>query len=1304
MFNDSDKKNKETLAIDIKQSNKSEYGLCFNQETFEPLYVSPVDLAEYFTCISLSDIMDVLINHPWGMFNLDRYVTQHLQSDEPTDVVYRFEIAKTRFTKLPISNIKAYKLDQFTLEQRKELLETAIKSSAQKESGQYDIQRYVDILEFNLCLDEVAKIIFNYPSTVYLLDQNVQNLITKESTYNDSERYFNFIKQRFAYSYIHINVEAYKLKQFTLEEREELLEIAVKNSKIENYTTSINLEHFDLSIDSMMKILIKYPWAIFNLDTLATKLQVDFNHDYRLKIAKKRFAISYIGIDIKAYKLEQFTLEQREELLEIAIKNSKIENSITNINLEHFDLPTDSMIGVLTKYPWAMFNLDVYASQLPVDVERDRRLEIAKKRFTYSYICIDIKAYKLEQFTLEQRKELLEIAAKNSNNDNCYGAINLGSFALSINDMLKILIKYPLSLHNVDPYVRDYMNTPELYHERKKIAFIVLNNYHFIQIDDYYLEEQDRIKILKYFAKFNPKVITNNIKRFKITEPKVRLEIFMLAVLHEPEIFFSCNDFDLSNTGVAQSLLETWGNIALKTEDSTELIPIGDLLKKQILDKREIWPNYRIWQRELEFLTEYDIKDEASALKFINMTIWLIYTATLADLLQMDPQKLLETKIQDTLKEIRTYSDPKIRFILSQIMIEEICNNQTKYDLYKQLNTKTKATLLPALILVHKYKLQQQEIIVPREHLNNILSMIAKQNRYYKDGKHLRPLVAGMHAIFETNKMDFSQKIILIKKILTCDFEQQKTCWWLIQAMLMPGVMNEEQWNNARQIMQDNIPQAFICVFGDVFKVNIHNINYYQTTFGKQHDQTALLIYYAKMKQLVEHERQPMLAILNKYVNSVLSSNAKEYYKLRYNEEFNPQLKLVFNRYPWLREIWQKGAKKNYDQFISKHQISNQIKNFDLIAFLKSKILTHQHLPIKYSKLFEQYMTTADLIEKQKIEDLLLKQQETISEQSATPQDKVQIKAAYDIQLALIKAVKENPTDPEKQITCLLEIKRNMRFVERCEFFYDVSTATRRLMFNSTKQTNTTGWSIIDTDHYWTMFMVGTEVEGSCQRVDGDPNLNKCLMGYVMNGDYRVLAIQNMEGITIARCMMHLLWDTNNQTATIFIEDLYPWFTSSQQQQVLYQFAIERAADLGLTLANVEGTIESASYNNPLIRESGGAPWVYCDADHGAKENGSYKIKQAQILYDPCLYALTHPAQLETNFYSAYQYLYQAWNNGFIRQITWQQTDEEKFIPIKIEWNSKESPKAIVTQFQNCWQNQQRLVSSSRSKIVFTLN
>ncbi|MBA3602599.1 MAG: hypothetical protein H0W50_02940 [Parachlamydiaceae bacterium] len=67
---------------------------------------------------------------------------------------------------------------------------------------------------------------------------------------------------------------------------------------------------------------------------------------------------------------------------------------------------------------------------------------------------------------------------------------------------------------------------------------------------------------------------------------------------------------------------------------------------------------------------------------------------------------------------------------------------------------------------------------------------------------------------------------------------------------------------------------------------------------------------------------------------------------------------------------------------------------------------------------------------------------------------------------------------------------------------------------------------VIEMDDPIDILLCGTEVDGSCQRVDGDANLNKGLLGYSMDGKIKILAIKSAEGPLgkiNARCLLKVL-------------------------------------------------------------------------------------------------------------------------------------------------------------------------------------
>lgn len=111
--------------------------------------------------------------------------------------------------------------------------------------------------------------------------------------------------------------------------------------------------------------------------------------------------------------------------------------------------------------------------------------------------------------------------------------------------------------------------------------------------------------------------------------------------------------------------------------------------------------------------------------------------------------------------------------------------------------------------------------------------------------------------------------------------------------------------------------------------------------------------------------------------------------------------------------------------------------------------------------------------------------------------------------------------------------------------------------------------TLVDTDHYWDLLMCGTEIANSCQNVYKNPDLNKCLLAYLMDGKNRLLAIKDPNGIILMRSILRILWDEKAQEPVLFMEAIYPGATSESSktmQKTLASFAIERAEALQLSL------------------------------------------------------------------------------------------------------------------------------------------
>jgi hypothetical protein len=116
-------------------------------------------------------------------------------------------------------------------------------------------------------------------------------------------------------------------------------------------------------------------------------------------------------------------------------------------------------------------------------------------------------------------------------------------------------------------------------------------------------------------------------------------------------------------------------------------------------------------------------------------------------------------------------------------------------------------------------------------------------------------------------------------------------------------------------------------------------------------------------------------------------------------------------------------------------------------------------------------------------------------------------------------------------------------------------------------------------------------VKLALKAVDGDPKLNKGLLGYLMNGQTRLLAVVDKKGLIVARCMIRLLMD-EQKNPVLFMEKLYG---DANYKESIEEFARAKAKDMGLPL--MTGSIMNS---NMRLKSLGGlAPYEYSDGAAG---------------------------------------------------------------------------------------------------------
>lgn len=412
-----------------------------------------------------------------------------------------------------------------------------------------------------------------------------------------------------------------------------------------------------------------------------------------------------------------------------------------------------------------------------------------------------------------------------------------------------------------------------------------------------------------------------------------------------------------------------------------------------------------------------------------------------------------------------------------------------------------------------------------------------------------------------------------------------------------------------------------------IFGISDAKILHYGDTFGSCYNQGALLTYYAKIRVLAgSPEGEQLLRVFRHFILDVLSQKSAEFYERRYQIEPGSHAEHVFLGKHNLLKGWRLGSQENFLTFFNRKKI--EIKDFvpDFKGFIIDKIFGHKHINPEHYTAVGRFLNNLD--------------ESHVAEAVNAVEDS---KAAYEkdkeystqrkyiharIQLLLINLCQE-PVDTSlsisqryrKHLVFLNKIRALLeRYFPQAQFRHDVEVlyaATRNnKRIGSSEKSKWKNWTIVDTDNYWHTFMAGTVIDGSCQHVSTHVSTNKCLMAYVVDPKYRMIAILDEEGIPVARAMVRLLPDLEGSTNAIFLEEAYPDSLKPELQEALVEFAIERAQALDVMLVSYQGRPDSQTYEGTWTSLGSPTPWEYVDALSEVQE-GSYTIVGGSILYEP---------------------------------------------------------------------------------------
>jgi len=505
------------------------------------------------------------------------------------------------------------------------------------------------------------------------------------------------------------------------------------------------------------------------------------------------------------------------------------------------------------------------------------------------------------------------------------------------------------------------------------------------------------------------------------------------------------------------------------------------------------------------------------------------------------------------------------------------------------------------------------------------LSLVHAQRLHFRSSRHLRDF---LELLFLLSKYSIQQlassEIATILKILTSveknPYLFSKTVCMvrdIIHFGRLEKLIGLQGHMDLSAKMQEIFQEEFDIGDAENFATRYHE------TFGRFRNQDAVLTYGNKLKSIAPHES----LLFNEYVRTVLDQSFLE---ARYQLEKNPHLRFLDHKLPKLLRIWRQGDKAQAIDLIKPETFTicpRQEPQKCMRSFVIKKIGQEQRLTpflktdypylARSISILQSICSEEDEREKLKAErENLQLQLNALNKDRPISKEKGPLKNRLSIESLLLKLLDLDLSQTEicQTVERLLHLvpKKNPLAKDLTDLWKDltVDISTSRLG----------RLTVEDTDDPCDLLLLCTEVS-SCLDINGDPEVNKCLQAYLLDGKIRAVTVKNEKGHIIARSVVRLLWDSKEETAVLFQERAYTSDPDPLLSKLLRAMAKRRAENLKIPLAGDCSTLSVQNksftpYPNPLRSLKSKAAFEYVDALEGIVD-APYEIKSATLFYTP---------------------------------------------------------------------------------------
>jgi hypothetical protein len=353
------------------------------------------------------------------------------------------------------------------------------------------------------------------------------------------------------------------------------------------------------------------------------------------------------------------------------------------------------------------------------------------------------------------------------------------------------------------------------------------------------------------------------------------------------------------------------------------------------------------------------------------------------------------------------------------------------------------------------------------------------------------------------------------------------------------------------------------------------NLEVFQKTFGSYREPDTLLVYAGR----IAGRTRPMDG-LREFVEAVLEGR---YPAMRYE-----QAGLFAGCSPAFVEKWKTNRRVAFNDVIATSSSTRapsdllQTSSARYFRLISDEILRDNHLPMARGGLLESYLR-----DKTKAAQLLANTDDneagadqandvmpvntgsafagvnstSSSSSSSSSSSRSSNPALHEFQRQCI-AFLEAPT-----LDALHGLKASLAALDPKSELNQALAVMEADMLGVDRNHDPATLSFVFTDDHQQFMRMGSDMDGSCQRIDGNPKLNQGVVGTIHDGNSRLCLIEGEDGVIIGRTILRRVSIDEQYKDCLLMEPIYPPLLSEELSTALTHWTTLCAIDLGLDMA-----------------------------------------------------------------------------------------------------------------------------------------